>query len=99
MLIVSGTLTIDPADAPKLAAAATTMMAETLKETGCHQYVFSQSMADPSKVQIFEMWQSDEELAAHFEMPHMADFRGALADVNVTSREIYKYEVDNMSKL
>lgn len=99
MLIVAGTLTIDPADADKLAAAATTMMTETLKETGCHQYVFSQSFADPATIQIYELWQSDEELAAHFEMPHMADFRAALADVNVIRREIYKYEVGNSAKL
>ena len=93
MLIVAGTIEIDPSDAAVLAPAAATMMEATLTEPGCVEYVFSISVADPSKVQIFEVWQSGEDLAAHFEMPHMADFQAALKNVTITGRDINRYEV------
>lgn len=99
MLIVSGTITVDPQDVDKLRAAATIMMAATLEETGCHQYVFSEHLATPGTIQIFELWQSPDELEAHFETPHMATFRRALGELTVQSRDVYRYEVANMAKM
>lgn len=99
MLIVAGTISVDPDDVEKLRAAASVMMAATLEETGCHQYVFSESLASPGTIQIFEMWQSIDELNAHFETPHMATFRRVLGALTVHSRDIYRYQVANIAKM
>ena len=99
MLIVAGTITVDPADVERLRDAATTMMQATLQETGCHQYVFSESLAEPGTIQIFELWQSSDELELHFQTPHMATFREALGTLDVKSRELYRYEVAGMDKM
>lgn len=93
MLIVAGTISIDPADAEKLGPAAAAMMAATHEEPGCQAYVFSISVADPSSVQVFEIWDSAEDLEAHFAMPHMATFQAALADITITGRDLNRYEV------
>ena len=93
MLIVAGTISIDPADIELLQGAATTMMAATLEEPGCIEYVFSVSVADPGTVQVFEIWESAEDLEKHFEMPHMATFRETLGQVTITGRDLYRYEV------
>jgi len=93
MLIVAGTITIDPADVDALRAAASTMMEETHKEPGCHEYIFSISVADPGVVTIFEVWESAAHLEAHFEVPHMATFRQAMSTMTVTGRNLHRYEV------
>lgn len=93
MLIVAGTITIDPANTEALSAAAATMMEETHKEPGCHEYIFSISVADPSVVTIFEVWESAADLEAHFGMPHMATFQAAMADMTVTGRNLNRYEI------
>ena len=99
MLIVAGTIEIDPADVETLRDAASTMMAATLQEPGCQQYVFSVSVADPSQVQVFEIWDSAEDLAAHFETPHMAEYRQALAGITIRSRNLHRYEIAGVEPL
>lgn len=93
MLIVAGNLTIDPADVDTLRAAATEMMAATHQESGCIEYVFSVSVADPGTVQIFEIWESAADLDAHFNEPHMATFQAALANITITGSSLHRYEV------
>ena len=93
MLIVAGTITIDPAHVEDLRSAAAAMMAATLEEPGCIQYVFSVSVADPGNVQIFEIWESADDLEKHFAMPHMATFRESLGQITVTGRDISRYQI------
>ena len=93
MLIVAGTISIDPDHVEQLRGAAATMMEATLKEPGCIEYVFSVSVADPGNVQIFEIWESAEDLDKHFTMPHMAVFGESLSQITITGRDLHRYEV------
>ena len=99
MLIVAGTINVDPADVERLRAAAAEMMAATHQEPGCIEYVFSVSVADPGTVQIFEVWESAEDLETHFTLPHMTTFRSVLSDLNVTGRDINRYEVSSSAPM
>ena len=74
MIIVSGTLTIDPADVETAMALGATMAEASLAEEGCSAYGFWQDPADPSRARVFEEWASQEALDLHFATPHMADF-------------------------
>ena len=99
MIIVAGTITIDPADAARLAPAAAKMMAATHEEPGNIEYVFSISVADPGTVQVFEVWESAEDLANHFTLPHMAEFGAAMAEATVTGSDLKRYEVSSVGPL
>lgn len=100
MLIVAGTIEIDPADVETLSEAASVMVAATLEEPGCRQYRFSVSVTEPSIVQVFEIWDSAEDLAAHFETAHMAEWRRALAEgVTIRGRDLHRYEVSGTEPL
>ena len=99
MLIVAGTITIDPADVDRMRVAAAEMMAATHEEPGCIEYVFSISVADPGTVNIFEVWESAADLEAHFEMPHMATFRETLSTLTITDRSISRYEVSSSAPM
>lgn len=95
MLIVAGTITFDPAETDAARAAASRMMAATMEEPGCRDYVFSIDVSDPAGMRIFEVWDSEEDLQAHFRMPHMAEFRAAIADLGISGRDIVKYQVSS----
>ncbi len=99
MLIVAGTIHVDPADVDRLRVAAAELMTATHAEPGCIEYVFSVSVADPGAVNIFEVWESEADLEAHFEMPHMATFRSALSELTITGRSISKYEVSSRAPM
>jgi quinol monooxygenase YgiN len=99
MIIIGGYIRLDPAKHDDAVAAATVMMAETAKEAGCVSYVFSASFDDPGLVHIFEEWESQEHLDAHFVAPHMATFQAAMADFGVTDRSIHKYSASDKAAL
>ena len=96
MLIIAGSFRIDPQTRDATFAAAREMMAETLKEKGCHAYSFTADLTDPTLMHLFERWESDEVLHAHFTTPHMARFQAALAKLAPKVLEIQKYEISSV---
>lgn len=99
MLIVAGTLEFDASKTEEAKAAAAAMMAATQEESGCIEYAFSIDMADPAKIHIFEAWESQEALDAHFATPHMAAFGAATADLGFSNMSILKHEVSATDRL
>jgi quinol monooxygenase YgiN len=92
MIIVTGTIELDPAHIDKARAAAIEMMAETRKEKGCIVYEFSQLVEAETTFRVYEEWESEAALAAHGQTPHMARFRAALAKVGITGRSLFTIE-------
>ncbi len=92
MIIVAGTITIGPDDLEAVRAAGADMMVATRQEEGCVEYAFSVDLADPSIVHVFEIWESQAALEAHFVAPHMAVFLEALSKVRVTNRDLSVYD-------
>ncbi len=99
MLVISGIMHISPESRIKAVAAMIRVEQATRKEAGCLTYTFYSDLEDPNVLRIFEEWESDAALAAHFKAPHIAEFRKAMADVKVLSREIRKYEVASVAAL
>jgi len=93
MLVVAGTITLDPKQRAAAEAAFDRMRAATLEEPGCVSYQAYLDRHDPGTVFIFEKWQSQEALDAHFATPHMAAFGAALAGLGVTGMDVKKYIV------
>ena len=99
MLIVAGTITIDPSKSAVLEAAFDTMRAATLQEAGCLGYQIYRDRNDPGTVLLFEKWESEAALRAHFVTPHMADFGKALGSAGVVGADVYQYVVSSHTKL
>jgi quinol monooxygenase YgiN len=93
MLIVAGEIEIDPAHREEAVAAALEMMEATRREAGCVTYAFSADLADPGRFRIFEEWESQAALDAHFAAPHMASFQARVAALGVRAMRIQKYEI------
>ncbi|HJQ84805.1 MAG TPA: putative quinol monooxygenase [Candidatus Binatia bacterium] len=99
MIVVAGTIRVDPAQRSAAEAAFERMREATLREPGCLAYDAYLDRSDPGTVLIFERWQDDGALQAHFATAHMATFRTALAAVGVRGAEVWKYDVRDASRL
>ncbi len=99
MILIAGTFTIQEEDREAAIAAMTEMMAETAKEDGCVSYDMTSSFDDPTKIHLFEEWESEEHLQAHFVAPHMAVFQKAVASIGPVERNIFKYSAGEKSPL
>ena len=93
MLIVAGKFTFDPSKTDIAKAACAKIMAATHEEPENIEYVFSFDAADPATIRVFEVWENDDDLNAHLELPHVAEFRAAMADMGVSGADVMKYDV------
>ena len=92
MIIVAGTITLDPAKMDIAMAAAHKAAAGTRTEEGNIDYVFTVDTSQPGTVRVFEMWENQDALTAHFGLPHTQEFMGAMGDFGITGTDILKYE-------
>ncbi len=99
MIIVAGTITIDPAKADDAVAAMSKMMEATHKEAGNLAYNFARDIQDLAVFHVFEKWESEEALNTHMAEPHMAEFMEAMGGFGITGTEILKYEISAESNL
>ena len=99
MLVIAGTLSIDPANRDQAIAAAIEMMAETHKEAGCISYTFSADLSDAGGFRIFEEWESQQALDTHFKQPHMAHFQAQMGNFGVREMKIQRYEIASVGPL
>ena len=99
MIIVAGTITVDPSDMDTYREVSAPMIEATLAEDGCHTYNFAQSVVDPSEIRIFELWESKEALEAHFVAPHMQTFQQAIGQLKIGNRNLAIYEADKVADL
>ena len=99
MLVVTGLIKTDPDDADAAREAMLQLMAETAKEEGCRHYRFSEDIGERGVFRVYEEWDSDEALQAHFAAPHMAKFRAALGELKMISRAVQAYEPTDVRDL
>ena len=75
------------------------MIEASRAEDGCLAYCFYVDITETRRFRIYEEWESEEALQAHFATSHMAEFREAMKGFRVTSQKIMKYEVNSVQAL
>jgi len=98
-LIVAGTIDVDPTQVTDFWPHAEEMMRATHEEDGCIEYSFTLDRLTPGRVRVYEKWESEEALAAHFQVAHMATFRSALGELTLNGRDISKYTITDETPL
>lgn len=99
MIVVSGTVEIAAEDIGAATDAMRVMMAETAKEDGCIVYRFYPDIELEGHFRVYEEWESEAALKAHFNVPHMAAFREALGKIKVLSRDIKMFPAGEATSL
>ena len=93
MIVIAGTIRIDPARSEEAAAAIREITRETLEEEGNLAYAFSTDLDEEGLFHLFEKWESQEGLDLHFETPHMAAFQKRVPALGVKEMKLEKFEV------
>jgi quinol monooxygenase YgiN len=99
MITVAGRVPMKPELRQMAIDAAIKMTHETRKEAGCLQYHFYTDVEDPNMLHVFEEWESQEILDAHFATPHMAEFVAALGEVAAGPPHVVRYVVTESAKI
>lgn len=95
MIIIAGTITIDPERRATCLAASVALQEATRRdEPGCLAYVFSADPAEPGHITVYELWADAASLEAHFLHPNYLDMRTLLGSHGITGADVKKYRVD-----
>jgi quinol monooxygenase YgiN len=97
MLIIAGSITTEDEGArDAFFAAVKPMVAATHTEPGCQEYAFSPDPDNSTRIMLFELWDDQAALDAHFATPHMAEFQAKMAGIAVAGMEIKKYTISDV---
>ena len=95
MIIVAGHLEFaDRADRDAVIAASADLQQATLDESGCLAYAFTPDPCLDARVCIYELWEDEESLAAHFEHPNYRAMRAALRLGTRVATDVQKFRCD-----
>lgn len=99
MIVVAGSVRINPEQRDAAVRAALAMAEATRREPGCRAYRFSADLADPALFYIHEEWESAEALAAHFATAHLAAFNRQIPTFLGGPPSITRFEVSSAGPL
>jgi quinol monooxygenase YgiN len=88
MMIIAGHLLVDPADRDAYVADCEKVVEAARRASGCLDFVLTADTLDPARVNIYERWESDDQLQA---------FRGSGPDDDTSTRirgaSVQKYRI------
>ena len=99
MIVVAGSIGIKPETRTEALKLALWMMEQTQAEEGCISYRFSSALEDQNTILVFEEWESDQQLKAHFQAPHMAEFNAQLKNLVAGRSSVKRYVVTEHAAL
>lgn len=53
-------------------------------EAGCHAYCFGADPCVPNRIQVYELWEDEASLVAHFKHPNYDEMRKVLQGAGIT---------------
>jgi quinol monooxygenase YgiN len=65
----------------------------TLAEPGCRAYSYAEDVTEAGLFRVTELWDSREELAAHFQTPHMRQWVEERSALGFFDRRITLHEI------
>lgn len=92
MIIITGTITMDPAKVADAVPAIAEVVTATNAEEGCVTYGFWESAVEPGNFRVYEEWADDDALNSHIASEHMATFMGAAGGFGITGMELWRLD-------
>jgi quinol monooxygenase YgiN len=99
MIIVTGTVRVDPARREAAREIMERMIIASRAEDGCIEYAYSVDVLDPGLIRVHEVWRDREALQVHFKTPHLQKWREAWPTFGITDRKLQLVEVASVSPL
>ncbi|HEV2532641.1 putative quinol monooxygenase [Phenylobacterium sp.] len=92
-IIIAGTVRVPPENLASLKPHMENMLAASRAEDGCFTYSYAEDVAEPGLIRVFEAWRDQGAINAHFQAPHMGEWRAAGARFGLSDRRLSLYEV------
>ena len=99
MLIVAGTIHTEQGGREPFLSAVQAMVSATLDEAGCQEYAFTPDPNDDNRVMLYELWDDQAALDAHFASEHMAAWQETRKGLALTGASIKKYLISSVENL
>ncbi len=94
MIIIAGTVEVDPEQRDAALEAGCPHMKATRAQKGCIDYVWSADLLVPGRIYVYERWESEDDLRAHFEGPHYLAMRDTVAAHGLRGADVLKYRME-----
>ena len=96
MVIIAGTIDLaDPARRDEAMEKARPLQQATRdNEPGCQAYVFSPDPCVAGRIVVYELWDDEASLAAHFKHENYLNMRTALGEIGLAGADNNKYRCD-----
>jgi quinol monooxygenase YgiN len=99
VIIVAGTVRLDPAKLDVARGPMLKMIAASRVEDGCFGYSYALDVEELGLVRVFEVWRDRAALEAHFQTPHIAEWRAAWPIIGISERRLDSYDVSGTMPL
>ena len=99
MIVIAGKIPVRADRREEAIQAALDMQKATQAEEGCISYRFNADLEHPNDIFIFEEWESQEHLNAHFNTPHMKVFRSIIPNVVAGPGTLKRYVIESVGPL
>ena len=93
-IVISAQIDVEPAGREATLRSAQPWIDGALAQPGCLHYDWSADLNAPSRINVFEEWESEESLAAHFAGGQYAGMLGHIGQSGLLSAVSRKYRVD-----
>ena len=94
MIIVAGSVELDPAQRDAALRAASALFAATRAQPGCLDYAWCADPSSPSRVYVYEQWSDTPAFASHLAGPCYAGMLAALARHGLRSADVAKHRIE-----
>ena len=93
-LVIAGEVDLPPENRATALSGARDLIAAALQEPGCRHYAWTADPFDLSRIHVFEEWDSEAELADHFQGDPYRGMLAHLGSQTILKAETRKYRVD-----
>jgi len=99
VLVLAGSVRIDPAKRDDVIETTIEVMQETRKLPGCISFTFSADLEDQGVLHVFQEWESPEALDRHLTAPRVEAVRLQLGSLGVREIAIQRYAIQSVGPI
>ena len=93
-ILIAAQIDVAPESREQALTSAQPWINGALAQSGCIHYDWSADLSDPARINVFEEWENEEALAAHFGGPQYAGMRAHLGESGLIKAASRKYRID-----
>lgn len=95
-IVISGEIDLAPEDRERALTGARKLIEAALRERGCVHYAWTADLSQPGRVNVFEEWETQDDLAAHLVGKPYQGMLAHLSGFGLRNAVTRKYRVDHV---